>query len=186
MSAALRDTPGRPREGDAAGTGTSAGKGTAAPARGVFSRPQVRHGLLAAALVLLAVIRGIDGDGLWAVVFGLAAAVEVVLLAVELRRQRVARPGGTGTQTPAPPAPEAVEVSLRAHRHGERLWWAVLAVTLAGATALVWSAPTLAAVVAVVALVALSRVRRERRTITGLERMVAAGPGHATKGTMTP
>lgn len=132
----------------------------------------LRHGFLAAALVMLAVLRATDGDTFWAALFGLAAATEVGVLVFE-RRRRAAAAAGDGTP-PARPDDAAVTMSLRAHRQGERLWWGVLALTLAAGTALVWSTPALAAVVAVVALVALTRVRRERRTIAGLQRLAVA------------
>jgi hypothetical protein len=132
----------------------------------------LRHSFLTAALVLLATLRASDGDTFWAVLFAVAAAAEVGVLLVERRRR--ARAAGDDGTTPARPDDAKVSLSLRAHRQGERLWWGVLALTLAAGTALVWSTPALAAVVAVVSLVALTRVRRERRTIAGLQRLAVA------------
>lgn len=139
---------------------------------GVLRSPRTRHGLLAAALLALAAIQAADGDWWWATVFGLAAVTEAVLLLLAHRRPATA--ASTATAPVAVPDREAVALSVRSHRQGQRLWQAVVALALVGAVAMAWSAPSLAAVLAAVTLFALTRVRRQRRTVTALRSLPTA------------
>ena len=143
------------------------------------ARPRVRHGFLAAALLVVAVLRGASGDWLWAALLGLGAAAEAAVLLLE-RRARAVRPvRGTAAQ-PALPSPGAIEVSLRGHRQVQRLWTVLLAGTLGTALALVVSSPSLGMLLALAALVSLVRLRRERRTVAAL-RLLQDRPSEATR-----
>lgn len=148
---------------------------TAATTRAA-SRPQVRHGLFAVALLVVAGLRFSDGDTLWAAVLGAAGLVEVGL-AVAGRTGAPSRPDSCGAEESAAPAglPErsVVERSLAGRRRNQRVWLFGVCVCTVAAVSLLPSEPALAAVLAVLALVSLHRVRRERRSVAALHRLVA-------------
>lgn len=131
-------------------------------------RPRVRHGILAAALVAVALLRALSGDWLWASVLGLGAAAELAVTVLERRR---ATPQGAAPAAGRPGRPVEAAVldrSLHAHRQGHRMWTVVLGLGLVVAAALLVSAPALALTVGLLSLVPLVMLRRERRTLQGL------------------
>ena len=143
------------------------------------SRPRVRHGLLGAALLVVAGLRLADGDALWAAVLAAAGLVEAGLAVAG----RTGAPGtpDTGDDSGARPSslsaplPEqpVVERSLAGRRRNQRVWLFGVCVCTVAAVALLSSEPTVAAVLAVLALVSLHRVRRERRSVAALHRLAA-------------
>ena len=136
--------------------------------------PRLRHGFLAAALLVVAGLRAVEQDVLWAVVLGAAGLVEAGLA---LAGGRVRRTGTVGEAASHPlPEPSVVDRSLAGHRRHLRLWVACLAVCTAGALSVLASAPALAAVLAVLALVSLHRVRRARRSVGVLAGLAAQRP----------
>jgi hypothetical protein len=156
-------------------------------------RPRVRHGFLAAALALVAALRMVDGDTLWAGLLGAGAVAETALLVAARRRpaaparQASQEPSGVPGASAAPVAPAApadrlpprtqVETSLAGHRRNLRIWQAGLAACTVGSVAVLTSAPSLAIVLGVVALLSLRQVRRERRSLVVLRHL--AGNGRA-------
>ena len=159
-------------------------------------RPRVRHGFLAAALALVAALRLVEGDTLWAGLLAAGAVAETALLVAA--RRRPAAPAQQASQEPpqapaasaapvapvAPAAPAAqlphrtqVETSLAGHRRNLRIWQAGLAACTVGSVAVLTSAPSLAIVLGVVALLSLRQVRRERRSLVVLRHL--AGNGRA-------
>jgi hypothetical protein len=144
------------------------------------TRPRMRHGFLAAALLVVAGLRAAEQDVPWAVVLAAAGLVEAALAVAGRRRAR----GGAPRAMPADPLPEVsvVDRSLAGHRRHLRLWVGCLVVCTAGALSVLASAPGLAAVLALLALVSLHRVRRARRSVGVLVRLT--GPGvSAREGT---
>jgi hypothetical protein len=137
------------------------------------TRPRLRHGFLAAALLGVAGLRAVEQDVPWAVVLGAAGLVEAAL-AVAGRRH--GRTGGPAT-VPADRLPDAsvVDHSLAGHRRHLRLWVGCLVVCTAGAVSVLATAPGLAAVLALLALVSLHRVRRARRSVGVLLRLAGRG-----------
>lgn len=134
-------------------------------------RPRVRHGILAAALAVVALLRAGQGDWWWA---GLLAAGAAAELAVLVWAPRTATTAGAAA-APAPrPGQATLLRSLEGHRRASRTWTAVTALALATAAALVMGDPALAAVVAVVGVVALVLRRRSRRTCARIERLLAS------------
>jgi hypothetical protein len=151
------------------------------------SRPRVRHGFFAAALLAVAGLRLADGDALWAAVLAVAGLVEAGLAVAG----RTGAPGTpdtcddsvAGPSAPPAPLPEqtVVERSLAGRRRNQRVWLFGVCVCTVAAVALLPSESTLAAVLAVLALVSLHRVRRERRSVAALNRLAAtARPGRPT------
>ncbi len=147
--------------------------GSAVPA----PRPRVRHGILAAALATVALLRAGQGDWWWAALLAAGAAAELAVLV--LARRPATTAGATAPPAPAPrPGQATLLRSLEGHRRASRTWTAVTALALATAAALVVGDPALAAVVAVVGVVALVLRRRSRRTCARLERLLGtAGNG---------
>jgi hypothetical protein len=140
------------------------------------ARPRVRHGLLAAALLLVGGLRLAGGDLLWAGVLAGGGLVEAGLAVAARRSERLT--GATADPPavcvePGVAAPRAavLERSLAAHRRSRTMWWLSLATCTALGAALLSSAPALSAVLAVLALVSLQRVRRTRRSIGSLQRI---------------
>jgi hypothetical protein len=140
------------------------------------SRPQVRHGFFAVALLAVAGLRLADGDAMWAAVLGAAGLVEVGL-AVAGRTGAPSTPDSSGVEEPAVlaglPEHSVVERSLAGRRRNQRVWLFGVCVCTVAAAALLPSEPALAAVLAVLALVSLHRVRRERRSVAALHRLAA-------------
>lgn len=139
-------------------------------------RPRVRHGILAAALAVVALLRAGQGDWWWAGVLAAGAAAEVAVLLLERRRTTAA------TAAPATPAARPDETtllrSLEGHRRASRTWTVLTGVALVAAGALLGGDPALAAVVALVGVAALWLRRRSRHTCDRLERLLgAAGNG---------
>jgi hypothetical protein len=127
----------------------------------------VRHGILAAALLAVALLRALSGDWLWASVLGLGAAAELGVTVLE--RRRATPPAAPAAGRSGPPVEAAVlDRSLHAHRQGHRMWTVVLGLGLVVAAALLVSAPALALTVGLLSLVPLAMLRRERRTLQGL------------------
>jgi hypothetical protein len=140
------------------------------------SRPRVRHGFFAVALLSVAGLRLADDDVLWAAVLGAAGMVEVGL-AVAGRTGAPSTPDTSGAEEPAAnaalPEPTVVERSLAGRRRNQRVWLFGVCVCTVAAASLLPSEPALAAVLAVLALVSLHRVRRERRSVAALHRLAA-------------
>lgn len=153
-------------------------------ARRPGTRPRVRHGFLAAALLVVAVLRAAEGDWPWALVLGAGAAAEAAVLLVERRSRRGSGGGAAAGTQPAGDLPDRATVSrsLRGHQQAGRLWAGVLAVALVAAVAVVGPAPSMGLVVAAVALVALVRVRRERRTVAALRVLADAADPSSERG----
>jgi hypothetical protein len=146
------------------------------------SRPRVRHGFFAVALLAVAGLRLADGDVLWAAVLGTAGLVEVGLAVAgrtgaPSRPDSSGRPDASGAAPDAPgarlPEPAVVERSLAGRRRNQRVWLFGVCVGTVAAASLLPSEPALAAVLAVLALVSLHRVRRERRSVAALHRLAA-------------
>jgi hypothetical protein len=138
------------------------------------SRPRLRHGFFAAALLAVAGLRLADGDLVWAAVLATAGAVEVGL-ALAARRTAPGSPASPTARPGAPlPAASVVERSLLSHRRNGRLWLGALGASTVAAAALLMSAPTIAAVLGVLALVSLRQVRRGRRSVATLQRLTCS------------
>jgi len=153
------------------------GQGTGPRRTREASRPRVRHGFFAVALLAVAGLRLVDGDAAWAAVLGVAGLVEVGL-AVAGRTGAPSTPDGSDVSGAEPPAglpePTVVERSLAGRRRNQRVWLFGVCVCTVAAATLLPSEPALAAVLAVLALVSLHRVRRERRSVAALHRLAAA------------
>lgn len=139
-------------------------------------RPRIRHGILAAALAAVALLRAGQGDWWWAGVLATGAAAELAVLLLERRRTAAADvvPVAPGSR----PDEATLLRSLEGHRRATRTWTVLTAVALVAAGALLVGDPALAAVVAVVGVVALVLRRRSQHTCERLERLLgAAGNG---------
>lgn len=143
------------------------------------SRPRVRHGFFAVALLAVAGLRLADGDSagdmVWAAVLGAAGLVEAVLAVAA----RAGAPGPRPQDAPDPrgaalPEPTVVERSLAGRRRHQRVWLFGVCVCTVAAMSLLPSEPAIASVLAVLALVSLHRVRRERRSVAALHRLAGA------------
>ena len=144
---------------------------SAGPANG----HRLRHGFLAAALLVVAALRLGEGDLPWATVLGAAGLLESAL-AVAARRA-----SGTSTHQDLRAAGHqslpgsAVERSLVGHRRNVRLWLSGLLLCTAAAASVLTSTPALAIVLAVLGLFSLHRMRRARRSVAVLQRLAGAG-----------
>jgi hypothetical protein len=139
-------------------------------------RPRVRHGILAAALAVVALLRAGQGDWWWAGVLAAGAAAELAVLLLARRRT----PAADETAVRPGPRPDVatLRLSLEGHRRATRTWTVLTGLALVAAAALLVGDPALAAVVAVVGVVALVLRRRSRRTCARIERLLgAAGNG---------
>lgn len=128
---------------------------------------RVRHGIFAAALLAVAVLRALGGDFVWSVVLAAAGLVEVGLM----WRDRTQADGRGAARDATAPVAAVVERSLPAHQRALRLWLFCVVICTCAALALLPSSSIVAAVVAVLALVSLHRVRRERRSVVTLSRL---------------
>ncbi len=136
------------------------------------SRPRVRHGFFAVALLAVAGLRLADGDAVWATVLGAAGLVEAVLAVAARAGAPDPRPQGASDASGAGlPEPTVVERSLAGRRRHQRVWLFGVCVCTVAAMSLLPSEPAIASVLAVLALVSLHRVRRERRSVAALHRL---------------
>ncbi len=143
------------------------------------SAPRVRHGFLAAALLIVAALRLYVGDPVWAAVLAAAGLAETYV-AYAVSRQ-------TAAQAPVPaPTPTAsvdqVESTLERQRQSQRLWSGLLAVSVLAAALVVTAEPSLAIVLGCLALFCLARVRRARRSVTGARLLLARADGGTLAG----
>lgn len=138
-------------------------------------RPRLRHGFLAAALLVVAALRAVQHDVAWVLVLGTAGLAEAVL-AVAGRGRSGARVGDRRSAAARLPEASTLDRSLVGHRRHLRLSVACVVVCTAGAVSVLTSAPGLAVVLALFALVGLHRVRRARRSVSVLSRLAGQGP----------
>jgi hypothetical protein len=143
------------------------------------SRPRVRHGFFAVALLAVAGLRLADGDMVWAAVLGAAGLVEAGLAvaartgAPDPRTQDMSDASGAEERAADAglPEPTVVDRSLAGRRRHQRVWLFGVCVCTVAAMSLLPSEPAIASVLAVLALVSLHRVRRERRSVAALHRL---------------
>lgn len=154
-------------------TGMSVKRTDQLPAVAPRPRPRVRHGILAAGLALVALLRAGQGDWWWTLVFAGGAAAEVAAWFLERRRTTPAVPVSV-SGSPTPPDAAVLLTSLEAHRRASRTWTALTVLGLAVAGSLLGAAPAIAAVVALLGVAALALRRRSLRTCTQIERLLDA------------
>jgi len=140
------------------------------------SRPRVRHGFLAGALLAVAGLRLADGDSAgdmtWAALLGAAGLVEAVLAVAARAGAPGPRPQDASDASGAGlPEQTVVERSLAGRRRHQRVWLFGVCVCTVAAMSLLQSEPAIATVLAVLALVSLHRLRRERRSVAALHRL---------------
>jgi len=157
------------------------------------SRPRVRHGFFAVALLAVAGLRLAAGDSagdsagdmVWAAVLGAAGLVEAALAVSARAGAPGPRPQDASDASGAAlPEPTVVERSLAGRRRHQRVWLFGVCVCTVAAMSLLPSEPAIASVLAVLALVSLHRVRRERRSVAALHRL-AMPPKAARSGRPT-
>jgi hypothetical protein len=146
-----------------------------APRAGLVSRPRLRHGFFAAALLVVAALRLADDQLLWAALLGAAGLVEAGLAFAARTQRGTAGEWGAAVDPDVPlPQPSVVQRSLVGHRRNQRLWLFGTGLCTLASVLLLFSTPAVAAVLAVLALVSLHRVRRERRSIAALHRLASS------------
>lgn len=133
---------------------------------------QPKYLLLAGGLGLLAGLRAAEGAPGWAVLFGVAAAVNVGLALVPTAAHRAAAPA-PGEVSTAALDPTRVRASGEAHARRARTWTVLTFACLATGALLVPLVPAFAVAAGVLALVSLRAARRSRRSAGALHAAAA-------------
>jgi hypothetical protein len=137
---------------------------------------QPRYLLLAGGLGLLAGLRAAEGAPGWAVLFGVAALVNVGLALTPTAAQRAAEPAPrAASEAVSAPVPDPAQARASGEEHARRArtWTVLTFACLATGALLVPLVPAFAVAAGVLALVSLRAARRSRRSAGALRAAAA-------------